>query len=146
MVFKKQFLFWVIILAGCGSSKEVVQAPVAVKPLPPAPKIYSCGFTTSRFEGKLPCYGNDCGENGNPTTRLDFHDDKTLVRTMITDHGTLTTPGTWEIDKNCLITVNYAVKTIPEYYQLKNEALVKLTNAKTEYSGVFADSYILLKK
>ena len=143
---KRIFIFLSIVIASCAGSRKVAEPVVVKTPSPPKPKVYSCGFTTSRFEGKLPCYGNDCGENGAPTTRLEFRDDKTLVRTMVTDHGNLATPGTWEIDNNCLITVYYAVKTIPEYYQLKNEALVKLTNAKTEYGGIFSDNYILLKK
>ncbi|WP_124636450.1 hypothetical protein [Taibaiella sp. KBW10] len=134
----------ILAFAACKTSKRVVHPHQLPEPtVPPAPQVFACGFKAAVFEGKLPCFGNDCGEHGAPMTTIQFYENKTVVKVQRSSTTQMTVAGTWTIDDQCLITVSNPNGIKTEYYRYQSNSVRKLSDAKTVYNGAFKDQYIL---
>lgn len=138
---------FLLLLGACRSSKPPILVNRLPEPvIPPAPKVFACGFKAIAFEGRIPCFGNDCGDNGAPITTLRFGEDHTLVKVLDNGLAPKSIHGGWSIDDQCLITVVYPDNTKAEYYLIQNNNLLRLSEARTAYNGAFKDQYILHPK
>lgn len=139
------FIF-LIIFASC----KVQQNPAHVFVLPPAPdivEVYACKFEKSTFEGILPCYGNDCSDNGSPLTTLQFDIKQKIVKSLETESGKKDTiVGQWQMQDDCIITMQFKNNDVQYFRYYPDLQQIELLNQeKKSFPGALNKHHFLSK-
>ncbi len=148
---KNQYLILlpiVFLLSACATNKRSHTNLKLPEPVPPEVlEVYSCHFEQSVFEGVLPCYGNDCTDAGAPLTTLKFDKAHRIFKYLESENGKRDTlQGTWSINNNCRIQIEYANNKIEYFKYHFEQQKIELLNAQQQsFSGALNKHYFISK-